>query len=445
MSDIQIAGATYNDVPSILVPKVGGGFAEYTEGEVTQAEFDALKDAFTANLIHDTATGAIVNISDGAALPVRDLSVDIEPVQNLNGYDNPWPAGGGVNKLIECVPGTYTGTYCQAVVSADETITVSGTTGDSSDTINIPLKAKITTPSEQFYVHMFNTRNVNIAPSFELSTNFAGTTINASCAPANRIYTVPTDRLGVEIDRVRFWIAANTDATVTLHPMFALTNSVVPWTPYSNICPISGWTGGNIHVSPTTDAEDGTTYSITFPAEAGTVYGGTLDVTQGKLTVDKVAVTIDGNNIKFDRVMSYGTLKRFGTVYPSGLSAKYTGNTTYCIADKLTPSYNNTIAINYDRPEGYYCFPYSSAFFVSMPSSTITSIAEANAWAGDNTPKVVYELATPIVYDLTPTEVSTLLGTNNIFADCGDSTVDYYADPTLYINRKIAAAVAAMS
>ena len=32
MSDITIAGATYNDVPSILVPKVGGGFAEYTEG-----------------------------------------------------------------------------------------------------------------------------------------------------------------------------------------------------------------------------------------------------------------------------------------------------------------------------------------------------------------------------------------------------------------------------
>lgn len=32
MSDITIAGATYNDVPSIIVPKVGGGFAEYTEG-----------------------------------------------------------------------------------------------------------------------------------------------------------------------------------------------------------------------------------------------------------------------------------------------------------------------------------------------------------------------------------------------------------------------------
>jgi hypothetical protein len=41
--------------------------------------------------------------------------------------------------------------------------------------------------------------------------------------------------------------------------------------------------------------------------------------------------------------------------------------------------------------------------------------------------------------------IETLLGTNNIFADCGDTTVDYYADPTLFVNKKIAAAVAAMS
>ena len=32
MSDILIAGAQYSDVPKILVPKVGGGFAEYSEG-----------------------------------------------------------------------------------------------------------------------------------------------------------------------------------------------------------------------------------------------------------------------------------------------------------------------------------------------------------------------------------------------------------------------------
>jgi hypothetical protein len=33
--------------------------------------------------------------------------------------------------------------------------------------------------------------------------------------------------------------------------------------------------------------------------------------------------------------------------------------------------------------------------------------------------QVAYELATPQTYQLTPTQVSTLLGQNNIFADCG--------------------------
>lgn len=36
MSDIIIAGAQYSDVPTILVPKVGGGFAEFNEGTVSE-------------------------------------------------------------------------------------------------------------------------------------------------------------------------------------------------------------------------------------------------------------------------------------------------------------------------------------------------------------------------------------------------------------------------
>ena len=59
--------------------------------------------------------------------------------------------------------------------------------------------------------------------------------------------------------------------------------------------------------------------------------------------------------------------------------------------------------------------------------------------------QLCYELATPIEVDLTPAEITTLLGTNNIFADCGDTTVSYYADTTLFVNKKIAAAVAALS
>ena len=48
---------------------------------------------------------------------------------------------------------------------------------------------------------------------------------------------------------------------------------------------------------------------------------------------------------------------------------------------------------------------------------------------------LVYTLATPIIYQLTPTEVQTLLGANNIWADTGDTEVTYRADTKLYIEQ----------
>ena len=65
-------------------------------------------------------------------------------------------------------------------------------------------------------------------------------------------------------------------------------STATTYDPYSNICPISGWDEANIVVSPTTDAEDGTTYTIQFKDGDNplTVYGGSLDVVSGELVVD---------------------------------------------------------------------------------------------------------------------------------------------------------------
>ena len=49
--------------------------------------------------------------------------------------------------------------------------------------------------------------------------------------------------------------------------------------------------------------------------------------------------------------------------------------------------------------------------------------------------QLCYELATPQTYQLTPTEVTTLLGDNTIWADTGDTTAEYRADTKLYIER----------
>ena len=47
----------------------------------------------------------------------------------------------------------------------------------------------------------------------------------------------------------------------------------------------------------------------------------------------------------------------------------------------------------------------------------------------------VYELDTPTTVQLTPAQVATLLGTNNVWADCGAVEVEYRADPTLAYNE----------
>ena len=49
--------------------------------------------------------------------------------------------------------------------------------------------------------------------------------------------------------------------------------------------------------------------------------------------------------------------------------------------------------------------------------------------------QLVYELATPIEITLSPTQIDTLLGTNNIWVDCGPVSVDYPADTKLYIQK----------
>ena len=49
----------------------------------------------------------------------------------------------------------------------------------------------------------------------------------------------------------------------------------------------------------------------------------------------------------------------------------------------------------------------------------------------------VCELATPQTYQLTPTEVALLNGTNNVWCDTGDVEVTYKADVGLYIDKRL--------
>ena len=82
MSDIQIAGATYLDVPSIIVPKADGGFAEYTEGSEEDTLVEALHNRVTS-VSDDTLTSIR---SYGLAYMTTLTSVTFPELQTINAY-----------------------------------------------------------------------------------------------------------------------------------------------------------------------------------------------------------------------------------------------------------------------------------------------------------------------------------------------------------------------
>ena len=49
--------------------------------------------------------------------------------------------------------------------------------------------------------------------------------------------------------------------------------------------------------------------------------------------------------------------------------------------------------------------------------------------------ELVYELATPLTYQLSKQQIRSLVGVNNIFASTGDTSVEYRRDPSLIINE----------
>ena len=82
MADIQIAGATFLDVPSIKVPKVGGGFAEYTEGTGEDTLLKALRNQVTS-VEDDTLTSIR---SYGLAYMTALTSANFPELQTINTY-----------------------------------------------------------------------------------------------------------------------------------------------------------------------------------------------------------------------------------------------------------------------------------------------------------------------------------------------------------------------
>ena len=299
----------------------------------------------------DAVSGPFASFPDGAdSIPVKDLSVAITPSQSGSGDPSPSnvrPISGWTEMSIRKMgkniasPDMTDGTTAGVAytLNPDGSVTGQGTCTSSSS---------VKSYTSKFYLPVgvsFIVTGTGSQIRVRVNTQDASGTVQ------RRIFD---DGNGVEfaLREGEVSISVGLSCTVndvvdeTIYPMVRSASiESAEWSPYS-----------------------GSVIAVTFPSEAGTVYGGTLDLTTGQL------------------VVTHGNI------------AAYNGE--------------------------------------SLPGKWIS---DRDVYAPGTTPstgaQVVYELSAPVTYQLTPQEVRTILGSNNIWADTGDTAVVYRADPTLYIQK----------
>lgn len=163
-----------------------------------------------------------------------------------------------------------------------------------------------------------------------------------------------------------------------------------------------------------------------YPYSLGqSVYGGTVDLATGVLTVDRVGVSLNDptkwvnstyTTVDFDYMVIFPDRKKTDDSY-AGLICSY------------VPANNM---------QANYCRWYSvsgNKFGIKTDGTLTLEQIKSDASAGNIF--ISYPLATPTTVQLTPTEVKTLLGYNNI-SSTGTVDVIYHADTKLYIDKWIA-------
>lgn len=184
--------------------------------------------------------------------------------------------------------------------------------------------------------------------------------------------------------------------------------------------------------STATDYEpyQGQTYTADLPQ---TVYGGTVDLVTGEVVIDRAIVTLDGSS---DESLNVTPLQGFTQVGWGGyISIGKPLGTFVCDTFAFEKNGNS-----YITGLGRIWGGSVPRCFMGFPT-TVTDVASARQWLSEHPTTIVYKLATPQTYQLTPQVIEALKGVNNLWSN-GDSVyLHYVADTGLFIIKKIDEAI----
>ena len=377
--------------------------AEAISGEQTAREEadDALTESITAlsgkvdeqgELIQNptkTVSGSIAHFTDGADMPAKSVIVNIEPKQSGTGTpspDNVRPISGW-----ESVNVNVTGVNVWDEEWESGYITPS-TGAEVADANKIRMKNYIPVLPNTMYYKKTPTGFWNVY--FDADKNYI------SYGDAGQgVFTTPSNA---------FYLRSGFEGT------YGAT--------YNNDISIN---------YPSTDHEyhaynpNSSTTTIPF---GQTVYGGPVDIVSGSGIADRKYKLLNGSEYNWYDY-EYAGVKSFRFI-PNDM-ASVQSREGVVITNEFT--FKNA-AWGYGEDYGTFSGSGTSIYF-RPPNAEITTLAEFRAWLASNPLQVVYPLAQPVTYQLTPTQINTLLGENNVWADAGAVEVTYRRDINLALEQ----------
>ena len=153
----------------------------------------------------------------------------------------------------------------------------------------------------------------------------------------------------------------------------------------------------------------GQTYTATLPE---TVYGGTVDLVSGEVVIDRAMVT-------------------YSSVYSVAQGTSAPLYYWMFALNPKAPTNNEANLISDQYVLGGFeigkCYVTNvGQLIVAVPADqTLNTKALADAWLAQNPVQFCYTLATPRTIQLTPQEIQTLVGTNNVWSDSGEVEITY--------------------
>ena len=382
-------GEVYKHYSKYFEPYNGIEFAQGTSPHLQLTE--NVRNSIATSLMIGASNGSVASFSDGGAnMPMKSCIVAIEPVQSGSGDPSPSNVR-PITGWTECNLNRYGKSLIDtSTLEREKYLATDGSTNNSGSS--------------------------NVTDYIEIKSNTA------------YVFTFDFTSLMSSGNRnICFYNSNKTFISYVVYTSDVNTKKVIINTPnnakYVRITTDKNYTDMSLN-------ED-TIYNIEFKDGSNplTVYGGTLDIVSGVLTVDRAMVDlgtltwVDGGTNVFASVLS-GV-----KVYTSGLSPYLCSNYKTINVTNQTPSDDKVV------------WQYYNTQTVRIKDTTYND-KDVFKEAMDGV-QLVYELATPITYNLTPTEIKTLLGSNNIFADTGDVlNAEYTRDASIIINELLERVIA---